>query len=158
MVEVIEEKEFVKEVKKVQWVARLLNYWTMKKYTLSVDIKAWEIFEIDFGMNVGHEFSGRHYGVVIHDSPYYNPLITVIPIKTAKKEINLNSDVLLNKIEGIRSSKKSIAVINQIQTVDKLRIFNVDSINFRESNQPLKLNETQINDIKKGLLKILLKM
>lgn len=158
MVKMIDEKEWLKEYNKTNWLARLLNYWSMEQYENNLDIKAWEVYEIDFGINVGHEFSGRHYGVVINDSPKNNPLITRIPIKTAKKKINKKSDVLLNEIEGIKSSRKSVAVINQIQTIDKLRIFSKNCINIKDESKPLKLNKEQIKSIKNALYKQFSKM
>lgn len=55
----INTQNFKDEVKKVQWIGRLLNYWNLKQYKVRLDVCAWQIFEIDYGMNVGHEFSGR---------------------------------------------------------------------------------------------------
>ncbi|NEF57484.1 type II toxin-antitoxin system PemK/MazF family toxin, partial [Staphylococcus aureus] len=39
------------------------------------------IIYLDFGINIGHEFSGRHFGIVLNknDSPY-NSLVTVVPL------------------------------------------------------------------------------
>ena len=154
----INTQNFKDEVKKVQWIGRLVNYWNLKQYKVRLDVCAWQIFEIDYGMNVGHEFSGRHYGVAIHDSPFYNPIITVIPIKTSRGKLNPNSDVYLGKIEGIQSLKNSIAVINQIHSIDKIRIFNIDSINKKvKPKTAIYLNEEQINIIQNGIQKILFK-
>ncbi len=157
MKKIINAQNFKNELKRVQWLGRLLNYWNLRHYMVRIDVYAWQIFEIDYGMNVGHEFSGRHYGVVIHDSPFYNPIITVIPIKTSRGKINSHSDVYLGKIEGIQSLKNSIAVINQIQAVDKIRIFNIDSINKKtEPKQTIYLNEEQIEKVRNGIKNILL--
>lgn len=153
---IINENDFNQELKKVQWIGRLLNYWTLNQLLIEINVKAWQIFEIDYGMNVGHEFSGRHYGVTINDSPFYNPIMTVIPIKTAKGKYNESSDIYLGKIEGIQSLKNSIAVVNQIQSIDKMRIFNINSINPKEK-KALYLNEKQIKVLKKGIQKILFK-
>lgn len=100
----------------------------------------------------------EHYGVAIHDSSFYNPIITVIPIKTSRGKLNPNSDVYLGKIEGIQSLKNSIAVINQIHSIDKIRIFNIDSINKKvKPKTAIYLNEEQINIIQNGIQKILFK-
>ena len=157
MKESLTTQQFNHEVKRVQWLGRLLNYWSLKQHYLTyLNVHAWEIFEIDYGMNVGHEFGGRHYGVVLYDSFYNNPIITVIPIKTAKGKLNPHSDVFLGKIEGIQSLSSSIAVVNQIQSIDKLRIFNVDSINQKEyPKKSIFLNGEQIRILKESIFKIL---
>lgn len=150
----ISNEEFKYEIKKIQWLQRMLNYWTMNKMNVNLEIKQWEIYEIDFGINVNSEFSGRHYGIVLFDSSINNPLISVIPLKTKKEKINKYSDVYLGKIEGINTLKESIAVINQINTFDKLRIFNKEIINKHTINSKIKLTNEQILVLKKALKKI----
>ncbi len=147
---------FKYELKKVQWIGRLFNYWNNNKLKIKIDIKQWQIFEVDFGINVGAEFSGRHYGVCINKPTINNPLIIVIPIKTAKDKINPYSDVFLGKINGIESLNNSLAVINQITTIDKLRIFDINTINNVISAKPIFLTKKQrdilINSIKSKIL------
>ena len=65
---------FKYELKKVQWIGRLFNYWNNNKLKIKIDIKQWQIFEVDFGINVGSEFSGRHYGVCINKPTINNPI------------------------------------------------------------------------------------
>ena len=150
----ISNEEFKYEIKRIQWLQRMLNYWTMNKMNVNLEIKQWEIYEIDFGINVNFEFSGRHYGIVLFDSSINNPLISVIPLKTKKEKINKYSDVYLGKIEGINTLKESIAVINQINTFDKLRIFNKEIINKHTINSKIKLTNEQILVLKKALKKL----
>lgn len=135
--------EFTNEIKRIQWLQRLLNYWTMNKVNLNIEVNQWEIYEFDFGMNVNAEISGRHYGIVLHYSAKNNPLISVIPIKTNKNKLNPYSDINLGKIEGLETHNFSVAVINQINTFDKLRIFNREVIN-NKTKKCLKLNDKQI--------------
>lgn len=146
----INNSTFFYEIKKVQWLQRLLNYWTMKNKNVELNIKKWEIYEFDFGININAEFSGRHYGIVIHDSSAKNPLVSVIPIKTKKEKTHAYSDVYLGMIEGIDTQHSSIAVINQINTLDKLRIFDQRVIN-TTMEKKLKLNAQQIEILTKAL-------
>ena len=71
-----------------------------------------------------------------------------------KEKINKYSDVYLGKIEGINTLKESIAVINQINTFDKLRIFNKEIINKHTINSKIKLTNEQILVLKKALKKL----
>lgn len=108
----------------VEWLLRQNEYLrAQQKNDIAFEVKAGEIYEVDFGINVNAEFSYRHYAIVMNDSAANNPLVTVVPIKTKKKSPHPESDVDLGLIKALNSEKESIAVINQITTVDKFRIF-----------------------------------
>ena len=108
----------------LEWIKRQLEYASYsEKFSLHYNLKRGEIYEIDWGLNVNAEFSNRHYGVVMADSDENNPLVTVCPLKTNHSGINKNSDVDLGYIKDFETGNKTIAVVNQIRTVDKLRIY-----------------------------------
>lgn len=144
----------------LEWIKRQLEYASFaEKCKTRYDIKKGEIFEIDWGVNVNAEFSSRHYGVVIADSGPYNPLVMVCPLKTNHQGAHPRSDVDLGYVMELNSYHPTLAVVNQIRTVDKLRIFTKNVINQNQSgvsekdeNMAPNLNETnsipRLNDEK----------
>lgn len=94
-----------------------------KYFETRFEIHRGDVFLARFEFECGHELTGNHYVVAILDSSKNNPLVTVVPIKSAKgREVNPASDILLGDIEGFKNSNGSIAVINQVRTIDKSRL------------------------------------
>ena len=87
-------------------------------------IKKGDVFLARFGFECGNELNGNHYVVALLDSSPINQVVTVVPLKSAKgKPLNPASDVIVGKIEKLNNTKDAIAVINQIRTIDKRRLF-----------------------------------
>ena len=108
----------------LEWIKRQLEYADFsQKYTLRYDLKRGEIYEIDWGINVNAEFSNRHFGVVMVDSDAMNPLVTVCPLKSNHGGTNSKSDIDLGCIPELGSYNTTIAVVNQVRTIDKLRLY-----------------------------------
>lgn len=114
----------------IGWLIRQNEY---AKYAernkLLMAVRAGEIYEVDFGINVNAEFSYRHYALVLADSYESNPLVLVCPLKSNTKGPHPASDINLGFIHALDSDHESLAVINQIRTIDKLRIFKRPLIN-----------------------------
>lgn len=79
--------------------AALLYYWLRdyKNYIKNEDkfnckylpeYERGSIVNVNFGFNVGNEFGGLHYAVVLKRSSTTNPNIIVLPLKSLKKEID----------------------------------------------------------------------
>lgn len=143
---------------RLNWLYRQMNYWNTadRDYKLNMRCMRGEIREIDFGINVHAEFSGRHYGVVIKNSYENNPLVVVIPLKTKKKEAVECSDIDLGTINSIHTNQSTIAVITQIRSIDKFRIFDVNAINQTSTTSIPKLSLHQQNLIYNSLNKMFL--
>ncbi len=108
----------------LEWIKRQIEYQNFAEtYKLQYNLKRGEIYEFDWGINVNAEFSNRHYGVVLVDSDENNPLVTVIPLKTNKHGANPKSDIDLGIVKELSTTVSSLAVINQVRTMDKLRIY-----------------------------------
>ena len=108
----------------LDWIKRQLEYADFsEKYSLRYDLKKGEVYEFDWGINVNAELSNRHYGVVLVDSDVFNPLVTVCPLKSNHSGINPKSDVDLGFIPELGTQNNTIAVVNQVRTIDKLRIY-----------------------------------
>ena len=116
----------------LEWIKRRLEYTVFaERFILKYNLKRGEIYEFDWGLNVNAEFSNRHYGVVMVDSDENNPLVTVCPLKSNHSGINPKSDVDLGVIPELRTGNSSIAVVNQVRTIDKLRLYRIGSIGKR---------------------------
>lgn len=100
-----------------------------KFFETRVQIRKGDVFLARFEYECGNELDGNHYVVAILDSSPNNPMVTIVPLKSAKnRQLNPASDVLIDKIEGLNSSGGSIAIINQIRTIDKRRIFEMNTL------------------------------
>ena len=148
----------------LEWIKRQIEYADFTdNFKLRRELHKGEIYEIDFGINVNAEFSNRHYGVVVRDSNPYDPLVMVCPIKSKKKEAHPASDIDLGYIKELNSDHPSVAIINQIRTIDKVRIFSKHAIsegNPEENKIPILEDEKMeliltayINFIKGNLLR-----
>ena len=92
-------------------------------------IKKGDVFLARFGFECGNELNGNHYVVALLDSSPINQVVTVVPLKSAKgKPLNPASDVMVGKIEKLNNAKDAIAVINQIRTIDKRRLFDAQTL------------------------------
>ena len=92
--------------------ANLLSYWIKdyvrminfeEKYepTKNISYKRGNIVKVDFGFNIGAEYGGLHYGIVLDNNNAHNsPVVTVIPLTSIKseKETHFNSVELGNEI------------------------------------------------------------
>lgn len=113
----------------LEWIKRQLEYSEFSnEYKTRISVKKGEIYEIDWGVNVNAEFSNRHYGVVLRDSNEYDPLVLVCPLKTNRFGGHPASDIDLGYVEDLQSDHKTLAVVNQIRSVDKMRIFSTTMI------------------------------
>lgn len=92
--------------------ANLLSYW-IKDYvrminfeekfepTKNISYKRGNIVKVDFGFNIGAEYGGLHYGIVLDNNNAHNsPVVTIIPLTSIKseKETHFNSVELGNEI------------------------------------------------------------
>lgn len=99
-----------------------------------------EIVCVNLGFNVGSEYGGEHFGVVIRDSNKANPGLNIIPLTSYKDEriaeegkdlealtdeyieqvIHSNA-VYLGNLKDI-NEKLSVALTDQLQYISKIRI------------------------------------
>ena len=112
-----------------------IHKWTNLKrfnneYQLLVEIKKGDVFNVQFLATCGSELHGDHFVVALADSKPNNPLVMVVPLTSYKPDVELNpaSDLYLGFIAGIMNGKRSVAVINQIQAMDKSRLLNPESL------------------------------
>jgi len=92
----------------------------LKKY------KRGEVVFAHFGFNVGAEYGGLHYAVIVKKDKKSNPILNVVPLSSLKDgqtETSLHFDeVFLGCIEGL-NEKEAFAIPNQMRPVSKLRVY-----------------------------------
>lgn len=94
--------------------------------------KAGDIIYAEFGYNIGSEYGGRHYAVVIENSPLKANMIMVVPLSSlsaskTKSDVHHTNAYLgelpqINAISNMPEGTKSFAVINQTRALAKQRI------------------------------------
>ena len=94
-----------------------------------IAISKGDVFVARFEDGLGNELVGNHYVVALLDSDPICQVVTVVPLKSNKgRELNPASDIEIGQIPGLNNGKESIAVINQIRTIDKRRLFEADTM------------------------------
>ena len=110
-----------------------------------------QIIRVNFGVNIGSEFSGEHYAIVISkDDTIMNPVVHVVPLTSKFHKDNIkignilyNEELVLNLKELLKTektkrnlrqinycinyysnkaNKDSYACVNQLKTISKLSI------------------------------------
>ena len=138
------------------------------------------IVRVRFGVNVGSEFSGDHFAVVVSkNDTAYNPILHVIPITSKKHRTCIDiGNVLINdeeiqKLQNLfentqdNSEKKKIkdclkyysnrndvtsyAIVEHMKTISKLSI--VKPINEYDYINKLKISDEKMEEIKNEILK-----
>lgn len=109
-----------------KWAKLLKQEQTFKPHFLPY-YKRGHIVYADFGFNVGNEFGGIHYAVVVEDNNNkYNGNVIVVPLTSLSKGKSVDelpsTDVYLgdNIIEWTGAG--TIAKPNQIRAISKIRI------------------------------------
>lgn len=106
--------------------------------------KRGEIIRAHFGFNVGNEFGGVHYAVVLKDSSKGDHQLAVVPLSSLEDdedETKIHHErVLLGVIDGL-NAKRSVAIPNQIRSINKLRV-----ISPRKDTQPVVILDDDLLD------------
>lgn len=82
-----------------------------------------QIVKIKFGVNIGSEFSGDHYAIVVSKKDtMMNPVLHVIPLTSKKHDYNLTLGTILydfNKIEVLKKKLKNETNKKEIKELKK---------------------------------------
>lgn len=116
------------------YLKRLQIYWSLerpKRFNTHVG----EIYEIDFGENVGDEFSGRHLGICLEDTSPSQTKTLVVPLTTKYAEYNIHEEDII-RTTALFDQRPIIAgvALGEARWISKLRIFPRSVI----LNEPLK--------------------
>lgn len=146
----------------LDWFKRNLDYELfLLENKLKYKIEQGDVYEVDFGRNLGSELNERHYAVVLHHSDEDAQNIVVVPL-TTKLHYSYGEAVELGYLPGVKTNEVSYAKISQIRTVDKVRIYLRPIINnnyekgFSNTIGPVtKLTSEQFKVIVSGLNKLI---
>lgn len=144
-----------------EWFRRNIEYeMFLIENVLRYDIKQGEVYEIDFGRNIGSELNERHYAVVLHNSEETAQNIVVVPL-TTKVHYSYGEAIDIGYLPNIQTNERSYAKISQIRTVDKARIYLRPLINShnnrcrKEAGPVTKLSDDQFKLIIGGINKLI---
>ena len=116
-----ERKAYTREA----YVKRLRYYWNAKNFP-RICTHVGEIYEVDFGENVGSEFSGRHLAICLSDTTIHQDRVMVIPLTTKYKQYNLKHIVDTTAFNGTRIHAG--VMLNEATLISKLRLFQTSLI------------------------------
>lgn len=106
------------------WVKRLYGYTNyLYSNTLRYRLKRGEVYEVDFGRNVGSELNERHYAVVLHDSSDLSQNVLVCPLTTKYRDGGDSALINIGRLPEIVTVDESFAKISQVRSIDKVRIY-----------------------------------
>lgn len=110
------------------WLRRLQIYWNSPTQPHFIT-RVGEIYEVDFGMNPGTEFSGRHLAVCLRDSVPSQEKMLVIPLTTKFKEYNIApEDIIESEASNVDKIIKAGVVVGEVTWVSKFRVFECSKI------------------------------
>lgn len=87
-----------------------------------------EIYEVDFGINPGTEFSGRHLAICLRDSVPSQEKMLVVPLTTKFEEYNIAEEDIVETTSLNGKSIKAGVVLGEATWVSKFRIFECSKI------------------------------
>lgn len=115
------------------WFKRNLEYeMFLLDNTLQYTLKQREVYEVDFGRNIGSELNERHYAVVLHNSEESAQNIVVVPL-TTKIHYGYGEAIDLGFLPNVNTNERSYARVTQMRTIDKARIYLRPLINSRDN-------------------------
>lgn len=114
--------------KYVNVINRMIYFY--RNFETRFAIKKGDVFIAYFEFQCGNEINGPHFVVALLDSSPLSQIATIIPLHSAKegKELNPASEIYLGEIPGVANGKEAVAIINQIRTIDKRRLFDKAAI------------------------------
>lgn len=88
--------------------SKMLNFEEKFEPTKNISYSRGNIIKLNFGFNIGSEYGGLHYGIVLDKhNAHHSPVVTVIPLTSTKagKQLHTNNVDLGNEIYKLLSSK-----------------------------------------------------
>lgn len=124
-----------KQIKIFQWINSWIYYLSYEDTFDSSKLmtyKRGDIVHVNFGFNVHNELGGSHYAIVVEvDNPATSGCVTVVPLRSedteedALKSMHERTEVYLGSgivCCGNGHNKYTVAKVNQIRAIDKMRI------------------------------------
>ena len=137
------------------FLRRLSYYWDAKNFP-RLCTHVGEIYEVDFGENVGSEFSGRHLAICLSDSTIHQDRVMVVPLTTKFKQYNLKHVIKTTSYNGKKI--EAGVMINEARLISKLRLFKQSLILEEEEDDgvyavgQIRLTKTQVQEFREVTL------
>lgn len=137
--------------------ANLISYW-LKDYTRflkfeeqfvpqkNIAYKRGNIVKVNFGFNIGSEYGGLHYGIVLdNNNAHSSPVVTIIPLTSIKddKEVHPNNVPLGNELyhslkikydaasKALKAEQQTIAdMLALLETMQDIRHTAADEVEY----------------------------
>ena len=109
------------------WLRRLQIYWNSPTAPHFIT-RVGEIYEVDFGMNPGTEFSGRHLAICLRDSVPSQEKMLVVPLTTKFKEYNIAEEDMIKTTSLNGKTIVAGVVVGEATWVSKFRVFECSKI------------------------------
>lgn len=156
----------------IEWIKTRADYLGKEVDFKPTSLRAYsrgEVVLVNLGFNVGSEYGGEHFGIVVKDSNKANPGMNVIPLTSYKDEregddlpelteeeiknsIHTNS-VYLGNLSGI-NEKLSVALVDQMQYISKIKIKSPKSARQKVE----KISDNQLNKLDDKIRKLYTKL
>lgn len=102
--------------------SRTLLYEIKEKPTYFKRYARGRIVKVKFGVNIGSEFSGDHYAIVISKGDtMMNPVLHVIPLTSKKHHYNIKIDKLLYNEAYINELNDRLLAEKDLKTINKIK-------------------------------------
>ena len=109
------------------WLRRLKIYWNSPSSPHFIT-RVGEIYEVDFGMNVGTEFSGRHLAICLKDTTPSQEKTLVIPMTTKFEAYNIAPVDMIETTAFNGKPIKAGVVLGEATWISKFRVFKASKI------------------------------
>lgn len=105
------------------------------------------VYLVDFKNNIGGEFNGKHYAIILSTSLSDNKTLVVIPITSKKKGKKYRGGITIDctKYQENPKYEKAFAMVKKIREVDTGRIF---------KKIVYKLDEEDIRKLKESIVNV----
>ena len=114
-----------KQINRESYLRRLDSYWKAKNFP-RLYTHIGEIYEVDFGENVGSEFSGRHLAICLSETTIHQDRMMVVPLTTKFKQYNLKHVVNTKAFNG--KTIQAGIMVDEARLISKLRLFQTSLI------------------------------
>lgn len=115
-----------RQVKQDCWIERLKVYWSYTKEPV-FNTRVGEIYEVDFGENVGSEFSGLHLAICLKNTKPTENRMLVVPLSSKYKEFNLEHVIKVPSKVPNQTIEAGV-VLGEAQLVSKHRVRRISTI------------------------------
>lgn len=123
----------LKKHKRRKWLEKLQFLWGVTK-TCKFNANIGEIYEVDFGENVGDEFSGLHLAICLKESKLTEETMLVVPLTTKYRQLNIRE--IIDTSSRVRGQRiKAGVCIGSAMYVSKRRV-NITSVILKEKACP----------------------